>query len=183
MTRPCFLLLQCLKKTANNLNNNLKEINNRAFQWKMSFNPDLQSKLKRSFLIENLRKKIHPKMLFNNISVSKIDSRLIIKISASITQTIFDTHLQSFHKTLLRSSFDQTVNYSSHQRLKSIQYNAALLIMGAIENYLEELGFESLQSRIWFRKLSLFCKIIKSESLSYLYLIPELSISYSTCNS
>ena len=51
----------------------------------MSFNPDLQSKLKRSFLIENLRKTNHPKMLFNNISVSKIDSKLIIKISASIT--------------------------------------------------------------------------------------------------
>ena len=47
-----------------------------------------------------------------------------------------------------------------------------------------ELGFESLQSRRWFRKLSVFCKIIKSESLSYLYhLIPKTSTSYFTRNS
>ena len=42
-----------------------------------------------------------------------------------------------------------------------------------------ELGFEFLQSRRWFRKLSVFFKIIKSESLSYLYhLIPKTSTSY-----
>ena len=63
--------------------------------------------------------------------------------------------------------FDQAFNNSFHQRLESIQYNAALAITGAIrgtskEKLYQELGFESLQSRRWFRKLSLFCKIKKT---------------------
>ena len=63
--------------------------------------------------------------------------------------------------------FDQAFNNSFHQRLESIQYNAALAITGAIrgtskEKLYQELGFESLQSRRWFRKLSLFYKIKKT---------------------
>ena len=53
--------------------------------------------------------------------------------------------------------FDQAFNNSFHQRLESIQYNAALAITGAIrgnskEKLYQELGFESLQSRRCFRK-------------------------------
>ena len=62
--------------------------------------------------------------------------------------------------------FDQAFNNSFHQRLESIQYNAALAITGAIrgtskEKLYQELGFESLQSRRWFRKLSLLQNIKK----------------------
>ena len=84
--------------------------------------------------------------------------------------------------------FDQAFNNSFHQRLESIQYNAALAITGAIrgtskEILYQELGFESLQSRRWFRKLSLFYKI-KNKSPSYLYhLIPKPLTAYSTHNS
>ena len=75
--------------------------------------------------------------------------------------------------------FDQTFNNSFHQRLESIHYNAALAITGAIkgtskEKLYQELGFESLQSEIWFRKLSLFYKILKNESPLYFYhLVPK----------
>ena len=60
--------------------------------------------------------------------------------------------------------FDQALNNSFHQRLESIQYNAALAVAGAIrgtsqEKLYQELDFESLQSRRWFRKLSLLYKI------------------------
>ena len=88
--------------------------------------------------------------------------------------------------------FDQAVKNSFHQRLEYIQYNAALAINGAIrgtskKKLCQELYFESLQSRKWFRKLSLFYKIIiikKIEPLSYLYhLISKPLTSYSTCNS
>ena len=59
--------------------------------------------------------------------------------------------------------FDQAFNYTLHQRLESIQYNSTLTIAGAIrgnskEKLYQELGFESLQSRRWFRGLSLFYK-------------------------
>ena len=75
-----------------------------------------------------------------------------------------------------------------HQRLEPIQYNSALSITGAIrgtskEKLYQELGFESLQSRRWFQKLSLFYKIIESESPSYLFHLNSKPLtSYSTCN-
>ena len=70
--------------------------------------------------------------------------------------------------------YDQTFNESFHQRIESIQYNAAIAITGAIrgtssEKLYQELGLESLRSRRWLRKLCLFYKIYKNKSHSYLY--------------
>ena len=82
--------------------------------------------------------------------------------------------------------FDQPFNNIFYQRLESFQYNAALAITGAFrgtskEKPYQELRFESLQSRRQFRKLSLFYKIIKNKSPSYLYhLIPKSLTSYLT---
>ena len=85
--------------------------------------------------------------------------------------------------------FDQTFNNYFNERFKSIQYNAALGITGAIretsnEKLYQELGFEPQQSRRWFGKLSLFYKIIIKKSPSFLcHLIPNPSVSYFTRNS
>ena len=54
--------------------------------------------------------------------------------------------------------YDQKFKNSFHERSKSTQYNAALAITGAIrsssrEKLYQELGFESLQQRRWYRKL------------------------------
>ena len=51
------------------------------------------------------------------------------------------------------------------KKLESIQYNAALAITGAIrgtsrEKIYSELGLESLQDRLWYRKLCVFYKIL-----------------------
>ena len=51
--------------------------------------------------------------------------------------------------------FDQAFNNSFHQRLESIQYNAALAITRAIrgtskEKLYQEFGSEQLPSRRWF---------------------------------
>ena len=50
--------------------------------------------------------------------------------------------------------YDQTFNNSFHQKIESLQYNAALAITGAIrgtsrEKIYQELGLESLQQRRW----------------------------------
>ena len=50
---------------------------------------------------------------------------------------------------------------SFHQKIESLQYNAALAITGAIsgtsrEKIYQELGLKSLQQRRWYRKLCLF---------------------------
>ena len=57
--------------------------------------------------------------------------------------------------------YDRAYNESFHQKLESIQYNAALAITGAIRGtsrakLYQELGLESLQKRRWYRKL---CKL------------------------
>ena len=59
--------------------------------------------------------------------------------------------------------YDQAYNDYFHQKLESIQYNAALAITGAIidtssEKLYQELGLESLQQRRWDRKLCTFLK-------------------------
>ena len=63
-----------------------------------------------------------------------------------------------------------------------IQYNASLAITDAIrgtlqEKLYQELGFQSLQQRWWFRKLCTFYKIYKNQSLHYLYNLIRLQTS------
>ena len=85
--------------------------------------------------------------------------------------------------------YDETFNESFHQKIESIQYNAAIAITGAIrgassKKLYQELGLESLRSRRSLRKLCLFYKIYKNKSLSYLYdLIPDKVKFYSTQSS
>ena len=54
--------------------------------------------------------------------------------------------------------YDQPQNESICQKLESVQYKAALAITGAIkgssrEKIYQELGFESLKSRRWYKRL------------------------------
>ena len=85
--------------------------------------------------------------------------------------------------------YDQTFKESFHQRIESIQYNAAIAIAVAIrgtssEKLYQDLGLESLRSRRWLRKLCLFYKMYKNKSPSYLYnLIPVSVKFYSTRSS
>ena len=84
--------------------------------------------------------------------------------------------------------YDQHHNNSFHQKLESIQDNAALAITGAIkgcsgEKLYQELGLESLQQRRWFRKLCYFFKITKNQSPKYLFdKIPTTRSAYRTRN-
>ena len=65
--------------------------------------------------------------------------------------------------------YDQAYNIAFYQKIESIQYNAALVITGAIsgtsrEKVYHELGFESLVSRRWYHKLGFFYKVFKTQS-------------------
>ena len=58
-------------------------------------------------------------------------------------------------------------------KLESVQYNAGLAITGAIrgtskERLYQELGFEYLEKRRWYRRMCLFWKIINGFAPSYL---------------
>ena len=69
--------------------------------------------------------------------------------------------------------YDQSCNHLFHQKMESIQYNAALTIAGAIiatarVKLYQELGLESLHKRRWYRKPCYFFKIFKGQSPEYL---------------
>ena len=84
--------------------------------------------------------------------------------------------------------YDQHYNNSFQQQLESLQYNAALAIRSAIrgsssEKLCQELGLESLQQRLWFRKLYYFFKIAKNQSPKHLFdKIPTTKTAYRTRN-
>ena len=104
--------------------------------------------------------------------------------------------LLTIYKAFIRSHldygdtiYDQAYNDSFHQKLESIQYNAALAITGAIrgtslEKLQQELGLESLQQRRWCRKLCTFLKINKEKSPDSLFnTIPKNNSNHRTSNS
>ena len=103
--------------------------------------------------------------------------------------------LITIYKSFIRSHldygdiiYDQVYNVSFPQKIESIQYNAALAITGAIrgtsrEKLYLELGFESLVSRRWYRKLCCFYKVFKTQSPRYLFeVIPTAKRAYITRN-
>ena len=89
--------------------------------------------------------------------------------------------LLTIYKSFIRPHFeycdniyDQTYKTSFHQKLDSIQYNAALAITGAIrgtskEKLYDELGLETLEKRRWYRKLCCFFKIFRYKCPKYLF--------------
>ena len=80
------------------------------------------------------------------------------------------TSLITIYKAFIRphldfgdTIIDQGFNNSFHQRLESMQYNAALAITGPVrgtskEKLYQELCLESLQSRRWFQNYLSFTK-------------------------
>lgn len=67
---------------------------------------------------------------------------------------------------------------------ESIQYNAWLALSGTIrqmskDEIYQEISFESLQHRRWYRRICSFYKILKLENLYYLFrIIPEGNLYY-----
>ena len=107
-------------------------------------------------------------------------------------RTSLITIFKSFIQLLLDYGdiiYDRAYNTSFHQNIESIQYNAALAITGAVrgtsrEKLYQELGFESLQQRRWYRKLCCLFKIINNQSPRYLFQrVPSRNTKYFSRNS
>ena len=97
----------------------------------------------------------------------------------------------ALYKSFIRPHLDYgdiIFNNPFQNKIESVQYNACLAITGAIrrtskERLYEELGFESLQHRLWYRKLCYLCKIIVNTSLNYLFkVVPSSNTIYNTGN-
>ena len=103
--------------------------------------------------------------------------------------------LLTFYKSFIRPHldyggiiYDQAYNASFHSKPDSIQYNATLAITGAVrktskDKLYDELGWEILEKRIWYRKLCRFFKIFRYKCPKYLFNIILTSVStYNTRN-
>ena len=155
----------------------------------MSFNPDSK---KPAHEVGFSRKTYYPPILFNKILGSTLDSQLnfnehisstlsiVSKLTAVLRklQTVLPRHsLLTIYKAFIRPHldycdviYDKIFNESWHKKLESAQYNVALAITGAIrgtdtEKLYQELGLESLRNRRKLRRLYLFYKIYKDQSL------------------
>ena len=82
--------------------------------------------------------------------------------------------LLTIYKTFIRSHldyadvvYDQSYKSLFHEKLESTQYNAALAVAGVVREsssvkHCQELGFEYLKNRRWFKKLCQFYKMLKT---------------------
>ena len=106
------------------------------------------------------------KLMFNehiNHILSKVNKS--IGLLRKFQPVLPRSSLLTIYKTFIRSHFhyadivyDQSYKSSFHEKLELIQYNAALVVAGAIrgsssEKLYQQLGLKSLQSRRWLRKL------------------------------
>ena len=124
----------------------------------------------------HLDKKLNFEEHLNKVEtkVNKSDG-IIRKLQNVLPRSALLTVYKSFIRPLLDYGdiiYDKAFNESFHEKLESLQYNAALAITGAIKGsstvkLYEELGLESLKSRRWYRKMSLFYKVFKNGSPRY----------------
>ena len=157
----------------------------------------IQSNVHQKPLQKHLRMYLDPKLDFleqlKNIQAKVNKSiALLRKLQTILPRPTLLTIYKAFIRPHLDHGdtiYDQAYNDSFHQKLESIQYNAALAITGAIrgnssEKLYQELGLESLQQRRWYRKLCTFLKIIKEKSPDYLFnIIPKNNSNHRTRNS
>ena len=161
------------------------KISNWAFQWKMGFNPEPNKQAQEVIFSRKTDKigmefdtrldfNLHLKNLQNKVNKT---IGLLRKLQDTLTRPSLITIFKSFIRPIVDYGdiiYDRAYNTSFHQNIESIQYNAALAITGAVrgtsrEKLYQELGFESLQQRRWYRKLCCLFKIINNQSPRYLF--------------
>ena len=70
--------------------------------------------------------------------------------------------------------YDQPSNKTFSNKLDTVQYSGALVVMRAMkgtsrEKLYQELGLQYLQKRIWMRRLCLFYKVASTKLTAYIY--------------
>ena len=83
---------------AKKLNDDLRKISNLAFQWRMSFNPDLNKQTQEVTFIRKIKSNIHPLLVFNNNVVSQVNSHKHLGIIIDFKLTFEEYLLRVFKK-------------------------------------------------------------------------------------
>ena len=108
-----FLVVREMASSANILNNDLSKINNWAYQWKMSFNPDPSRQAQEVIFSGKIKKPSHPHFIFNNNKV---------------IQTPYQKHLGMF--------LDNKLNFGEHLKYISNKVNKSIGLLHNLQNSL-----------------------------------------------
>ena len=124
-----------------------------------------------------LDEKLNFKQHIDN-AISKINKGIAVikKLRYSLPRKSLITIYKAFLRPLIDYGdiiYDQPQNESFCEKLESVQYKVALAITGAIkgssrEKIYQELGFESLKSRRWYKRLSCMFNIMNDKAPYYL---------------
>ena len=159
-------------KSSEDLNRDLLTINNWAFQWKMSFNPDPNKQATEVILSRKRKTTNHPSLYFNASAAFHkhlgliLDEKLTFRyhLSEKISKTnkgiglikrlyfhLPRKSLLSIYKSFIRPHldygdviYDQPHNDTFCRMIDSVQYNAALAITGTIKGYSRERLYQEL---------------------------------------
>ena len=94
-----FSVVHDINTAAIELNSELKQINERAFQWKMTFNPDHSKQAQEIIFSRKLKKATHPPLLSNNNDISQVNFQTHLGVILDVKLT-FEEHLKNvFNKT------------------------------------------------------------------------------------
>ena len=92
-----FSVTHDVKVSARELNDDLRKISNWDFQWKMSFNPDVNKQAQEVIISWKTKSNIHPPLVFNNNIVSQANSQKYLGITLDFKLT-FEKHLLNLFK-------------------------------------------------------------------------------------
>ena len=70
-----FSVVRDIAASTEKLNNDLRNISNWAYQWKIIFNPDLTKQAQEVIFSRKLNKPVHPNLTFNNSQVNQTESQ------------------------------------------------------------------------------------------------------------
>ena len=108
-----FSVIHDVDASANELNNDLHQINKWAFQWKMSFNPDPSKQAQEIIFSRKTKKIFHPSLRFNNSIVS---------------QSPYQKHLGIF--------FDARLNFEEHLKAVTTKVNRTIGLLRKLQKTL-----------------------------------------------
>ena len=94
MTRLFFSVVHNLNTSTNNLNEDLKKINDWVTQWKMSFKPDPTKQAQEVIFSCNIKKPLHAPLTFNNANVKRTAFQKHLGLILD-SQLSFEEHLKT----------------------------------------------------------------------------------------
>ena len=89
-----FSVVHDINTSATELYKDLKKINDWAFQWKMTLNPDRSKQVQEVIFSRKIKKATHPPLLFNNNNVSQVNSQKHLGVIVDVKLT-FEEHLKN----------------------------------------------------------------------------------------